>query len=204
MSNEKDCRVAGTGMLSREELILGDVPWTKPEVRAVTLSKLDLLPHHHVLDIGAGSGTVTLEIARRAREGTVVAVEEREKACAVIRANLARLGLTHVQLLHRSAPDGLPGLSWDRIFIGGTGGRTDEILRYAFGQLAADGVIVMNTVTIDSLQKAVAFARTHPVTYEVVLLQVSRVEEIGGYELYRGENPVHIITMKPGKEQGKG
>lgn len=76
-------RVVSTGMLSREELILGDVPWTKPEVRAVTLSKLDLLPYHRVLDIGAGSGTVTLEIARRVMQGAVVAIEEREQACAL-------------------------------------------------------------------------------------------------------------------------
>lgn len=182
-------------MVETDELILGDVPWTKPEVRAVTVAKLDLLPRHRVLDIGAGTGTVTLEIARRVFAGQVLAVEMKEKAVRLLCANTEKFHLSHVKILQGNAPACLPAQRWDRIFIGGTGRNTQEILQYAVSNLKEDGIIVMNTVTLDSLTEAFTFLKEQEWTYEVILLQVSRTRKIGDYALYQGENPVHIITI---------
>ncbi len=180
-------------MISKDELILGNAPWTKPEVRAVTIAKLDLFPDHHVLDIGAGTGTITLEMARRLFNGRVVSVEMKEEACQLIDANLKKLGLENVGLIKGKAPDCLPDEEWDRIFIGGTGGNIEDILQYAVSHLKKNGILVMNTVTIDTLSKAQSFFKERELIHEVVLLQVSRIREIGGYSMYQGENPIHVI-----------
>lgn len=186
----------GTGMIAIDELILGSAPWTKPEVRAVTIAKMDLLPHHRVLDLGAGTGTVTLEIAQRVCKGHVVSIEMKEKACQLIEANLKKFELENVELIQGKAPDCLPEEEWDRIFIGGTGGNLTEILQYAMTHLREDGILVMNTVTIDTLSKAQSFFKERELDHEVILLQVSRIKEIGGYSMYQGENPIHLITFK--------
>lgn len=183
-------------MIASDEIIQGSAPWTKPEVRAVTIAKLDLLPNHRVLDLGAGTGTVTLEIARRVKEGHVVSIEMKEKACQLIEANIKKFALTNVELISGKAPDCLPNKNWDRIFIGGTGGNTTEILQYSIAHLQRDGILVMNTVTIDTLSKVQSFFKERDLNYEVILLQVSRIKEIGGYSMYQGENPIHLITFK--------
>ncbi len=185
-----------TGMISADELVLGNAPWTKPEARAVTIAKLDLSPEDHVLDIGAGTGTITLEMARRLYKGKVVSVEMKEKAYQLIEANLEKFELDNVELIKGKAPDCLPDKEWDRIFIGGTGGNIDEVLEYAISHLKQDGILVMNTVTIDSLSKAQSFFKERGLTHEVILLQVSRIREIGGYSMYQGENPIHIIIFR--------
>ena len=102
----------------------GGVPMTKSEVRAVSLSKLMLTRNAVVYDVGAGSGSVTVEVARAARDGRVYAVERREEALALARRNVERFGLTNVELVAGCAPDVLKDLpAPTHAFIGGSGGK---------------------------------------------------------------------------------
>lgn len=122
---------------------------TKDEVRAVVLHKLRLPAQGGVLwDIGAGSGSVSLEAARLCPQLTVYAVEQRDAEADNIRRNISRFRAVTISLVQGAAPEALSGLpAPDRVFIGGSGGRLAEIIRAAAARLAAGGRIVVNGVT---------------------------------------------------------
>lgn len=187
---------ARTGMIDDKDLIRGDVPFTKGEVRAVTIARLDIGPEHHILDIGAGTGTITLELARRLDGGLVTAVEKKEKACRLIRANLEKFDLDNVELIPGDAPGCLPNKKWDRIFIGGSGGNLAELIRYSKIHLREDGILVINTVTLNTLGEALPLLKEAGYLTDITMLQVSKIREVGQYSMYSGQNPIHIITAK--------
>ena len=112
-----------------EEFIRGNVPMTKAEVRAVSLSKLNLSPHSVCCDIGAGTGSVTVEMAVAAYQGHVYAVEQIEEATALIRENCGNFHIGNVTVIPGNAPEALDNLpTLDAAFIGGNGGQLKEIV----------------------------------------------------------------------------
>ncbi|MHB8328794.1 MAG: precorrin-6y C5,15-methyltransferase (decarboxylating) subunit CbiE [Acidimicrobiales bacterium] len=158
---------------------------TKSEVRAVALSKLDLMRRGVLWDIGAGSGSVAIEAARLAPGLAVYAVEARPDDAARIRRNAVEHGVT-VQVIEGAAPDALLGLpDPDRIFLGGGG---LEVLDVAIGRLGPKGRIV---ATYASLGRAVAAFEQ---LGDIVQVAVSRGESLpdGGVRL-AAENPVFVV-----------
>jgi precorrin-6Y C5,15-methyltransferase (decarboxylating) CbiT subunit len=101
---------------------------TKSEVRSVVLSKLRLRENDIVYDIGAGTGSVSVEAALIARSGHVYAFEREAEGCRLIRENALKLGASNLTVIEGSVPDTLNGLPVpDAVFIGGSGGSLDEI-----------------------------------------------------------------------------
>jgi cobalt-precorrin-6B (C15)-methyltransferase len=168
------------------------VPMTKEEVRTVTLSKARIKADSIIYDIGAGTGSITVETALLAADGRVYSIEKRPDALALVRENIARFGLTNVNVVEGEAPEALEGLPQaDRIIIGGSGGRIEEILDACARKLTGDGIIVVNAVSLDTLKSVLDHVPEgfHP---EVVQVQVSRMDEKG---LLKALNPVFIISL---------
>jgi cobalt-precorrin-6B (C15)-methyltransferase len=168
------------------------VPMTKEEVRTVTLSKARIKRDSIIYDVGAGTGSITVEAAYLAAEGRVYSIERRSEALDLIRQNVSKFGLTTVDVVEGEAPEALEGLPQaDRIIIGGSGGRIEEILDACARKLTGDGIIVVNAVSIDTLKRVLDHVPEglHP---EVVQVQVSRMDERG---LMRALNPVFIISL---------
>ncbi len=178
-----------------------EVPMTKSEVRAVTLSKLKLTKNAVCWDVGAGTGSVSLEMADCCEDGTVYAIERNESACDLIEQNKRHLGVMNVTVVHGSAPEVLSALpAPTHVFIGGSGGSLKAIIEAALSKNPRVR-IVLNTVTAETFAEAMAAIRDlHLQNEEIVVLNVSRGRKVGGYHLMTAQNPVNIISCEGGGE----
>ena len=178
-----------------------EVPMTKSEVRAVTLSKLRLTRDALCWDVGAGTGSVSLEMAEVAEDGQVYAIERKPEACALIEENKKHLGVTNVTVVAGAAPDALRDLpAPSHVFIGGSGGELKDILALVL-EKNPSARIVVNTVTAETFAMALEAMKTLPVTdVEIVELSVSRGRKVGSYHLMTAQNPVYLFSCRGGRD----
>ncbi len=174
---------------------------TKQEIRAVTLAKLQIQNDLVVWDIGAGSGSVSIEVGNLMPNGKVYALEKNPQYLTFIRENLKKFSAKNVMLVEAYAPEGIDELpNPDRVFIGGSAGMLDEIIDAVDKRLKPDGVIVLNAVTLDTLTKSVEFLEDHGYTVEVTCVNVSKTVSLTEYKMFEAHNPVYIITARRGEE----
>ncbi len=180
-----------------------EVPMTKQEVRAVTLSKLRLGRSGVCWDVGAGTGSVSLEMAECCEDGTVWAIERKEDACRLIEENKRHLGVENVNVVCGKAPDCLQGLpAPTHVFIGGSSGNLRAILETVLEKNPA-ARIVLNTVTAETFAEAVTDLKTLPVrNVEIVQLNVARGRKVGSYQMLTAQNPVSVISCEGGGADG--
>ncbi len=184
-----------------EDFLRTEVPMTKSEVRAVTLSKLKLTKDALCWDVGAGTGSVSLEMADCSSDGWVFAIERNESACDLIEQNKRHLGVMNVTVVQGSAPEVLTDLpAPTHVFIGGSGGNLRTIIEAALSKNPRVR-IVLNTVTAETFAEATAVIRDlRLLNEEIVELNVSRGRKVGGYHLMTAQNPVYIISCEGGGE----
>ncbi|WP_298440230.1 precorrin-6y C5,15-methyltransferase (decarboxylating) subunit CbiE [Geobacter sp.] len=174
---------------------------TKQEVRAVTLAKLRLQDDLVMWDIGAGSGSVSIEASNLVPNGRIFALEKNPQYLSFIRDNLKKFVARNVMLIEAFAPEGLDDLpDPDRVFIGGSGGMLEEIIDAVDRRLKPEGVIVLNAVTLDTLTKAVEFLEDHGYTVEVACINVAKTRGLTEYKMFEALNPVYIISARKGEE----
>ncbi|MBT0652212.1 precorrin-6y C5,15-methyltransferase (decarboxylating) subunit CbiE [Geomobilimonas luticola] len=174
---------------------------TKQEVRAVTLGKLQLQDDLIMWDIGAGSGSVSIEASNLLPNGRIFALEKNPQYLAFIRDNLKKFVARNVMLIEAYAPEGLDDLpDPDRVFIGGSGGMLDEIIDAVARRLKPDGRIVLNAVTLDTLTKAVEFLEDHGYTVEVTCVNIAKTRGLTEYKMFEAHNPVYIVAAWKGEE----
>ena len=179
-----------------------EVPMTKQEVRAVTLAKLGVTRSAVCWDVGAGTGSVSLEMAECAEDGVVYAVEQKETACELIEKNKLHLGVSNVRVVRGTAPEALSELpAPTHVFIGGSSGNMKEILELALGKNPRARIVV-NTVTAESFAEAVELMKRLPVTdCEIVELSAAHGRSVGRYHLMTAQNPVFVISMTGGADR---
>ncbi len=166
---------------------------TKDEVRAVVIHKLRVPKGGIIWDIGAGSGSVSLEIAQISPQLKIFAIEKNEEMIGVLEKNRRKLSLSNVYIIKGEAPEALHGLpSPDRVFIGGSGGRLREILEF-LGKLQCSP-IAMTAVKIKTLSEALDCLKNY--SYEPLVSQLChfRMKEIGDSQYFSAQNPVFIIV----------
>lgn len=169
---------------------------TKAEVRAVTLSKLRLsAPDLVMWDLGAGSGSVSVEAGLYIRTGRIVAVEQHPRRIAQIRANRDRFGINRMEIVHLVMPEGLDRLpAPDRVFIGGGGKNLGRIIEAAAGRLRPGGVMVANTVLIQNIDAALGAFTTLGFETDITQVQISGGKKMPWGDRLQPQNPVWIIT----------
>ena len=176
---------------------------TKSEVRAVSLSKLELAPGSVFWDIGAGTGSVAVEAARNfGYVGSIYAIERKTEGITLIQMNKEKLApeFSQFHLVLGSAPEKLAELpAPSHVFIGGCGGKLKDILWVIFGK-NPKARIVINAVTVETLAECMeAVSQYGFAYYEVVQVAVSRLEKMGSYHLQKAQNPVFVITVQKEK-----
>lgn len=184
------------------KFLRGDVPMTKEEIRAISLSKLRLTRSAVVWDVGAGTGSVSVEAARVAGEGTVYAIERNAEACRLVADNAKRFAAANLKLIAGEAPSALEELPPPtHVFVGGSGGNLAAIVECALRK-NPQARIVINTVTLESTQAALAVVRGFGVDdVDITTLSVAKAHEVGGYHLMTSGNPVTIFAFTGKGEQ---
>ncbi|MHB8453675.1 MAG: precorrin-6y C5,15-methyltransferase (decarboxylating) subunit CbiE [Acidiferrobacterales bacterium] len=170
---------------------------TKREVRAVSLARMQLSEGGIVWDIGAGSGAVGLEAARLCPEGHVYAIEKNAEDAAIALDNRRHLHVHNYTLIHGKAPEGLE--TWpdpDAVFIGGSGGELEQLIRLCLGRLKPAGWLVMNFVTFENLATAVDALKEIGASWDVTQLQAARSQPILNMQRLAAENPVWIVSAQ--------
>lgn len=173
------------------------VPMTKSEIRAVCLSKLALREDSVVWDVGAGTGSVTVEAAMAARRGRVYAVERKDAAFDILRENLRRFHTDNVTPVSGTAPDACADLpAPTHAFLGGTTGHMKEIIALLLEKNPRVR-IVATAVTLESVAELAECVKAFPFREtEAVSLTAARSRKAGAYHLMTGQNPVYIFTMQ--------
>ena len=171
-----------------------DVPMTKQEVRAAALAKLAVRPTDTLWDVGAGTGSVSIELALAASCGQVHAVECDPEACALIRRNREKFAAYNLSLHEGKAPEALADLpAPDAVFIGGTKGSMEAVIDVILAKNPAARICI-SAIALETLSVAVAALTSHSLSAEVTQIAVSRSRPAGRLHLLMANNPVFLIT----------
>ena len=190
--------------LKDSDFIRGKVPMTKEEIRHLSIDKLQVEPDEVVYDIGAGTGSVAIELARKAYQGMVYAIERKEGGLELIQENRLKHGAFNLNVIKGLAPAALEGLpAPDKVFIGGSGGQMAEIVEKLL-VVNPKLKLVINVVSLQGINEAIKILDGYQtMDYEVICVNVARSRKLGSYDLMMAQNPVYIITMDFAKMKGE-
>lgn len=186
-----------------ELFIRGDVPMTKQEVRAVALAKLRLTATDTVWDVGAGTGSVSVEAALVARAGSVWAVERNAAGVRLIRENADAFGCGNVHAVPGVAPDALAKLPVpDAVFVGGSAGELPSIVEAALEKNSQVRLCVP-CVTVETLTEACALlSGSRFKGFEACQVSAARAEAVGSHHLMKAQNPVFLVSARGAGGEG--
>lgn len=184
-----------------EEFIRGNIPMTKQEVRILVLAKAKIGLGDVVIDIGAGTGSLSIEAALQSQTGEVYAIEREPEGIELITKNAEKFGAANVTPLLGRAPEALHGLTCaDAIFVGGSGGHLKEILHTASEILKIGGRLVITAVTIETLSRALLIMQAKDeFAVEAFGVQVTRIHKVSASNMLEALNPIYIITCTKGE-----
>ncbi len=179
------------------EFIRGDAPMTKSEVRALSVAKMKLSEDSVVYDVGAGTGSVSVEAALVAVSGTVYAIEKEEVAAALIDQNRRKFGTPNVEIVTGRAPEALAGLpSPDCVFVGGSSGNLKEIVSAVLEKNPRCRFVV-NSVTLETVSEVLGLSSCCRVEQEeIVCVNAANSRRLGRYNLMTAQNPVYIAVFR--------
>lgn len=173
-----------------------NVPITKEEVRAVQISKARLCPGYTVYDIGCGSGSISIEAAIQVESGNVIAMDYDPNAIELTKKNVEKFGLTNISVILGNAKEKISELEQaDAIFIGGTGGDTEDIVKMCQDKLKSGGRIVIGVILIETLYSVLQIIeklKFNSIDLTQITISKSRKTSTGTMMLAR--NPVTVIS----------
>ena len=172
-----------------------EVPVTKEDIRTIAISKLRLKEGHSAIDVGCGSGSITVELCLQT-SGKVYAIDFDEKAVELTKKNLQKFGVKAEEVILGKAQDILPKLSEvDAVIVGGTWGDTKQVIELAVGRLKKGGRIVVDTIVIETTYQALA-AINELELKEIDITQViiSKARKVTTGTMMLARNPVIIIS----------
>lgn len=168
---------------------------TKEEIRVISLAKLKLKADSILWDIGAGSGSLSIEAAMLAKDGKVFAVEKEKERVIHIEKNKNKFKTANLEIIRKKAPDSLRDLpAPDAVFIGGGGKDIGKILEVCSKQIKRYGRIVVNAITIETLSAAAQFFEASGWNMETISVNIAKTKDIADSHLFNAHNPVFIIV----------
>ena len=200
IENENADTVVTHGLPDEAFVRAESIPMTKSEVRSVCLSKLRLTEKSIAWDVGAGTGSVAIEMALQARKGAVYAIERKEAAVDLLYENCRKFAVDNLTVVPGIAPDACADLpAPTHAFIGGSSGNMKEIIALLL-EKNPDVRIVATAIALESIAELTDCMRYFAFDEaEVVSMSVARNRKAGPYNLMTGQNPIYIFTMQGGK-----
>lgn len=178
-------------VLRDEDLIRGDVPMTKFKVRAITFFNLGIEKGDRFLDIGSGTGSISVQAGLFGAD--VTAIDNNSEACELTKTNAKNHGVD-LKIIEGKAPENLPNCVFDKCFIGGSMKSLGGIFDYLEMNLSPNGVICANFILISNLNEYVEEIKKRKLgNLSVSLVQSAEMKENG---LFIGENPIYITTVR--------
>lgn len=179
--------------------IRGQVPITKEEVRTLTIAKAQLEEDSIVYDVGAGTGSISVEAAMLASQGKVYAVERNPEGVVLIKKNADKFQLQNLIVVEGMAPEALISLPpAQRIIIGGSGGKLVDIIKTCHLKLINNGIIVVNAITLDTLWHGLSCLQELGYDLDVSAVNIAKLMPLGSTKAFQSYNPVYIIRgVKP-------
>lgn len=200
-----------------EAFLRGKVPMTKSEVRAVILSKLKLRRGSVAYDVGAGTGSVSIEMALNIGDGMVYAIETNPEGVELIHQNKEAFGATQLTVVEGLAPNALEGLPCpSSVFIGGSKGNMEAIVKTILDKLPAaprndkdcgelepsDIQFVVSAIALETMAETIAvFNKVGMEEVDIAQVQVSKSKKVGKYNMMMGQNPIYIISGRKGNRR---
>ena len=193
--NEKATPLSAVHGISDGEFLRGKAPMTKEEVRTVSLSKLRLSEDSVCYDVGAGTGSVSVEMALRAWMGQVYAIEKKEDAFALLKENKKKFAVDNLVIIPGVAPEAMTELpAPTHAFIGGSSGNMQDIINLLL-EKNPKVRIVINCITLETVTEAMNAIRDFGLEdVDIVQLAAARSKSKGRYHKMMGENPIYIIS----------
>jgi cobalt-precorrin-6B (C15)-methyltransferase len=172
-----------------------EVPITKEDIRAIAISKLRLKEGHSAIDVGCGSGSITVELCLQTK-GKVYAIDFDEKAVELTKKNLQKFGVRAEEVVLAKAQDILPKLAQvDAIIVGGTWGDTKQVIELAVGKLKKGGRIVIDTILIETMYQALTTVNELELNeIDITQVTISKARKVTTGTMMLARNPVIIIS----------
>lgn len=188
--------------INDDEFIRGKCPMTKKDIRLLTISKLNLKETSNILDIGSGTGSITVQCAKISPKGMVYAVERDDEAFYITNENIKKFGCNNVKIFKGEAKECLENLliensneaKFDSIFIGGSGGDLEELIVLSDKLLKPKGTLVMNFITLNNAYKGIDFIKTINYSADISLVNISNNR--GETYMMIANNPIFIIECR--------
>lgn len=171
------------------------VPMTKEEIRTISLAKLNLKEATRFLDIGVGTGSISIEACVEYPNLQVTAIETKDIAVELILENKAKFGVENLEVIQGKAPLDMDEI-FDSIFVGGSGGNLEDILSWSFDHLKPGGSLVLNFILLENATVAFKWFEDNDISYETVQVQVGNGTKLGSGHYFKPLNPVIIIEAK--------
>lgn len=170
---------------------------TKKEVRLLSLGEMRIQPDDIIWDVGAASGSVSIEAAAVAYNGRSYAIELDPESVRCCRDNIKNLGIDNVRVIEGRAPEIFPEIEEDPnvVFIGGSKGSLNEIIKLSWDRLVPGGRLVVNAITFENIQTAYTTFKEMNLEANIIMLNISRAEPTAGYKRYDAQNPVHTFSV---------
>ncbi|MDG3085152.1 precorrin-6y C5,15-methyltransferase (decarboxylating) subunit CbiE [Vibrio hannami] len=190
----------GNGQFASDESFLKRMPQngliTKQPIRNLALTTMKIGQEDIVWDIGAGSGSISIESAKFAFKGKVYAIECNDACFDSIQANICAHGTDNVELITEPAPIALTELPKpNAVFVGGSRGAMDAILSYSWTSLKERGRLVVSAVTMDTVAEVYQWAKNNELRFDAQLINISNTQPLAHYQRYQAENPIHLFSF---------
>ncbi len=195
LNDEANCFEQTVHGLADDLFMRSKVPMTKQEVRSVSMSKLMPKATDVIYDIGAGTGSCSVELALIAKQGKVWAFERNPVAVELLGKNKELFGLTNLDVIAGEALENIKAMpAPDCVFVGGSGGDLCEMLDVIYAKNSKCRIVI-NAITVETLAQVAAYYKEHPdYSLEIVNVFVARSKKLGSYNLMMAQNPVYVMT----------
>ena len=194
IKNPKPQQIVRPCFLSDEDFERDKTPMTKEEIRVLILHKMKLHPDEIIWDIGAGTGSVSIECARQVPFGSVHSVERNENAVKLIYKNKEKFSTDNLFVYEGDAAETARTLPEpDKVFIGGSGKELSQILE-TIAAFPKKIKVVISAVTIETIAEANELLGKYDTDFDVIQATVGRGRKIGSYHIMDTNNPVMIFT----------
>lgn len=172
------------------------IPMTKREIRILTIALANIHDAEIIVDIGAGTGSISIEAANFAPDSNIFAIEKNPNALDILKKNIKKFEIDNITVINDEASKVLNNFSKiDVAIIGGSGGNLTDILSILDKKLIIGGRFVANFISIQNLANCLDWLKNHKnFSYDAIQVQINHFKKILHYDMAQAANPIFILT----------